>query len=114
MAKDSALPVLTHVLGYLTGILAPLIILLVSKEEYVKRHARLALNWQISIMIYYLLFFVMIMPGFPVILIFIAVLLFVALSIVNLIFVVMAAIRAGEGKLWSYPLAIPFLRNKNQ
>lgn len=53
MAKDNTLNIITHILGYFTNWIGPLIILLVTKEKDVKEHAKKALNWQISLIIYY-------------------------------------------------------------
>jgi len=101
--KDNSLPVATHVLGLFTGWLAPLIILLVTGEEHVKNHARMALNWQLSLLIY------AIVSG---ILTFIIVgwFLLVAVFVLDVIFCIMAAVKAGRGELWQYPLSIPFLK----
>lgn len=101
--KNNTLPVLTHILGLFTGWLAPLIILLVASEEPVKNHARMALNWQISLLIYAVVsgVLVLIIVGF---------FLLVAVFVLNVIFCIMAAVKAGRGELWEYPLAIPFLK----
>ncbi len=101
--KDNTLPILTHLLGLLTGFLGPLIILLAVKEEYVKKHAKKALNWQISLVIYALASFVLIF-------IFVGIFTMFVVSILNLIFCIIAAVKAGNNELWDYPLTIPFLK----
>lgn len=99
---DSSLKVLTHILGLLVGFLGPLIILLVTEDEEVKKHAKKALNWQISVIIYMIV---------SVILIFVIIGLFllIALIIIDIVFCIMAATKASKEELWNYPLAIPFL-----
>lgn len=104
MAKDdTTLGVLAHVLGILIGWLGPLIIYLVADNENVKNHARAALNWQLSLIIYLLISFVLmfVLIGFLTALI---------VLILDLVFSIMAAVKAGEGKVWKYPMAIPFFK----
>jgi uncharacterized Tic20 family protein len=68
-----------------------------------KAHSKKALNWQISLAIYLIisgiLMFVLI--GF----LFIAV-----LSVMNLVFCILAAVKASEGEIWDYPVTINFLK----
>lgn len=101
--SDKTLPVLAHLLGLIGGFIGPLIILLVSKDENAKKHSKNALNWQFSFLIYIFISFVLmiILIGF---------FLLIALAILNLVFAIMAAVKAGENKLWKYPLAIHFFK----
>ena len=103
--KDNTLPVLAHILGLFSGFLGPLIILLVSKEKRVQDHCKLVLNWHFSLIIYYVLSIILmiILIGFLGLVVF---------SILNLIFSIMGAVKASEGKLWKYPLSIPFFKVK--
>ena len=87
------------------NILAPLVIWLLKKEEspFLDRQGKEALNFQISFSIYsiiaWLLTFILI--GF---------LLFAILIPVHIIFTVIAAVKANDGKDYQYPLCIRFLR----
>jgi hypothetical protein len=106
MTKDTnnrALNILTHILALFFSFLAPLIILIVSEDKLTKKHSREALNWQISLIIYEIIsvILMLVLVGF--------VLLFVV-EILNLIFCIMAAIRASEGNFYKYPLTIKFLK----
>lgn len=94
--------ILAHVLGLLTGFIGPLIIYLATADPEVKRHARIALNWQISLLIYLFV---------SVILIFvlIGVFLFFIVLLLDLVFCIMAAIKASEGVAWPYPLTLPLI-----
>ncbi len=103
--SNNTLPILTHVLGLLTGWLGPLIILLATSEEPVKNHARMALNWQLSFLIYALV------SGLLA-LVFVGFFLLIAVSILDLVFCIMAAVKAERGELWKYPVTIPFLKVK--
>ncbi len=103
--KDNTLPILAHLLGLFTGFLGPLIILLAADDNLSKKHAKMSLNWQFSAMIYGIVSFILlfILIGF---------ILLPALAVLNLVFVIIATIRASEDKLWKYPLAIPFFNVK--
>jgi uncharacterized Tic20 family protein len=102
MSKDNIV-VLPHILGLFTWFIGPLIFLLVSEDSDMKAHSKKALNWQISLAIYLIisgiLMFVLI--GF----LFIAV-----LSVMNLVFCILAAVKASEGEIWDYPVTINFLK----
>ena len=102
--EDTALPLLTHILGIFTGFIGALIILLVTNDEYAKKHARRALNWQLSLLIYYIISFilVLVLVGFVLIGVF---------ALLNIIFCIIAAVRANKGELYTYPLTIQFLKD---
>lgn len=101
--QDTTLPVLTHILGLLTGFLGPLIILLAVEDKNAKDHSKYALNWQFSLMIYMLASAILslILIGF---------LFIFALIVLDIILPIMAAVKAGDNKLWQYPLAIRFFK----
>ena len=86
------------------GFIAPLVIWLMKRDEdpFVGYHAREALNFQISLIIYvlasFLLMFVLI--GF--------VLIFVVL-IYALVVMIIAGIRAANGEFYRYPLIFRFV-----
>lgn len=103
-ASDRSLPVLAHILAFLTGFLGPLIVLLATQDASAKAHARRALNWQISLMIYLLI-------SFPLCFILIGIPLMIALSLCNFIFCILGAVKAGNGVLWDYPMTIRFLKD---
>ena len=111
MAKqqDTTLPVLAHILGLITGFLGPLIILLAADDEVSKNNARAALNWQLSIIIYVVVAMLLMLT---IVLIPLSILIFIALGIMNLVFCIIGAVRAGNGELYAYPLTIPFWKVK--
>jgi len=102
---SNSLPVLAHILGIFTSWLGPLIILLATGEERIKNHARTALNWQLSFIIY------SIVSGVLTI-VFVGFVLLGVLFVLDLVFCIMAAVKASRGELWKYPLTIPFLKAK--
>jgi len=101
--ESRTLAILAHVLGLIAYFIGPLIILLVTEDKDVKKHARNALNWQISLIIYFIVagILVFLLIGF---------LLLPALAIVNIVFSIMAAVKASNDELWKYPLSIQFLK----
>ncbi len=64
-------------------------------------HGKIVLNWVISVVIYGICSIILAFLG-------IGFLMLIALGVVNLVFVILAAIKANEGQIWKYPLAIPF------
>ena len=116
---EKTLEILTHVLGIISGFIGPLIILLASENENVKNHSRRALNWQFSLLIYYGIVFIFFIISLILIVILIGFIfiwiiwtLFIALGICNLVFCILAAVRASNNEIYSYPLAIRFFQEK--
>jgi uncharacterized Tic20 family protein len=85
-------------------ILGPLIVWLAKRGDSpeIDAHGKESLNFQISMLIYNLVAGVLclLLIGFA--------LLFI-LHILNLVFVIVASIKASEGKLYRYPLTIRFI-----
>jgi uncharacterized Tic20 family protein len=103
-SNERTLAVLSHVLTFVGGFIAPLIILLVSESEYVRKHARRSLNWQISTIIYMIVSIILVF-------VLIGILLIIALVVLDIVFVILASVKASNDELWDYPLAIPFLKD---
>lgn len=90
------------------GLIGPIVIWRVKKDKYPElvAHGKVAVNWVLSYSIYVmvgelLFFFTPISPFlFPVL---------IALGLACIAFPIKAAIKANEGVLWQYPLAIRFL-----
>jgi len=104
-SKDARnMAMLCHLLG-LVGFLAPLVIWLIEKDKhrFVDEHGRAAMNYQISIMIYYFV-------SWALCFVIIGFFLVAALTILHVIFVIVGAVKASKGKPWRYPIAITFLR----
>ncbi len=100
---DNTLNILAHILGLFTGFLGPLIIFLASKDKVAKKHAKYALNWQFSLMIY-------VFVSIPLIFFLIGFILLPALIILNMVFCIIAIVKASENTFWKYPLTIPFFK----
>ena len=97
----------------LGNILGPLVIWLLRKDDLpsVDKHGKAALNFNISIAVYGL---IAVAISLPLIFILIGIpLLFASIAglfIWWLIATVVAAVKAGNGEFWEYPLSIRFLR----
>ena len=107
--SQKLLSFIVHFSGAFTLFLGPLTILLLTKDGYVKNHARKALNWQITFSIYCAGYVILalIIPG---ILLFAYIIMFPLNTIVCLI----GGVNAIDGKFWDYPLAIEFLKVKEE
>ena len=86
-------------------ILGPLVVWLIKKDEFpfVEEQGKEALNFQISMTIYGIVAFILcfVLIGFP---------LLIAIGILDLILVIVAAVRASSGQAYRYPLTIRFIR----
>lgn len=87
------------------SVIAPLIIWLWKRDSspYVDEHGKEALNFQISMAIYGVIAFILcfVLIGF---------LILPVLLITDLVFIVMAAIKANDGQSYRYPLTIRLLK----
>ncbi len=100
--NDAGLAALTHILALFTWILGPLLVYVFTDDEFVKENAANALNWQISFSIYMVISAVLmvVLIGF---------LFVVILGLLDLIFCIVAAVKASEGEAWDYPITINLL-----
>lgn len=89
----------------LGNIIGPVLVWQIKKHEIpaVVAHAKEALNFQISCFIYLVVaaILIFIVIGFP---------LMVAVGLFNLVCVIIAALKANDGRPWSYPITIRFLK----
>ena len=84
--------------------IAPLIIWLIKRDEdaFAEYHAREALNFQISLIIYFIVSAIMII-------ILIGLVLLVVVAIFAFIVMIIAGVKAASGQLYRYPLTIRFV-----
>lgn len=101
---------LSHVgtlIGYAVpfgNIIVPLIIYSMKKESpLIREHSRRSLNFQLSITIYILISFVLM-------LVLIGILIVGVLVVLQLVFVIIATIKADKDELYHYPLTIEFVK----
>lgn len=100
-SEPKSMATLAQVLGIVTGFLGPLIIYLVSgdKDRFVKHHSAEALNFQLTVLIAYLVSFVLmlVLVGF---------LLFFVVWVLAIVWGIQAAIAANRGEWYRYPISI--------
>lgn len=106
-SDERTLAILSHILAIIPGIgiLGPLIIYLLKNQDsnYVAYHSRESLNFQITVIIGYII------ATFLLILL-IGIVLFWVIGIVNTILVIVATIRASENKLYRYPVNLRLIK----
>lgn len=107
---DTTMGALPHILGLLFGFIGPLLVYVFSDDDFVRDNAAKALSWQVFFLIYSILAFssTVILLGF---------LLLPALVAMNIIFPIIAAVKASDGKVWSYPFTLDIVngrRNRQQ
>jgi uncharacterized Tic20 family protein len=92
---EKTMAMLAHLLTFVSTILAPLIIYLVKKDEsqFVATHAKESLNFQITLVIVCIILAITIIGLF----------LIWIVGILALVCVIIATIRANEGKIYRYP-----------
>lgn len=87
------------------NIIIPLIIWLVKRESssYVDYHGKESLNFQISLLLYFGIAFVLafVLVGF---------ILMIPLWIFGLVMILIAGLKANEGQLYRYPMTIRFIK----
>lgn len=104
-ADEKLWATLMHVGGIVFGFLAPLIGYFVLKDRgpFVREHTVSALNWQLTLLIGYIV-------GYVTTLLFIGFLILPAVSIVAIIFGIIAALAANKGESYRYPFSIAFVK----
>jgi uncharacterized Tic20 family protein len=104
-SEDRTMAVLAHVLGIFTSFVGPLIIWLVKKDQspFVDDQGREALNFQITLIIGYLISAIATV-------ICIGPILAIALSVVAIIFGIMGAVAANKGEAYRYPFNIRLIK----
>ena len=104
-SEERTLAILAHVLTLIGGFLAPLIIWLLKKDEsnFVSENAKESLNFQITLIL------AMIVCGI-LMLIIIGAFLMMLVGLLALVFIIVATIRASEGKVYRYPMNIRFIK----
>ena len=87
------------------GIIGPLICWLTRKDEsaWIDIHGKNSLNFQLSILLYITLTIPLcfILVGIPIVVVF---------AMLKVICVIIASIKAPQGEIFRYPLAIPFFQ----
>ena len=91
----------------MAGIILPIVLWQIKKDELpgIDAHARVVLNWIISVIIY-------ILVCIPLCLVLIGIPLLFVLFLAIIIMPIVGGIKANDGVLWKYPGSIPFFTVK--
>ncbi|HLR86539.1 MAG TPA: DUF4870 domain-containing protein [Wenzhouxiangella sp.] len=99
------LSVLSGLVVPLAGLIVPIVIYLVKKDELpgLKPHGDVVFNWMISALIYAIVSVILmiVLVGF---------LLAPLVAILSLVFPIIGGIKASDGEVWPYPLSIRFFK----
>jgi len=101
-SDEKTLALISHIVTLVSQFIAPLIIYLIKKDEssFVAAHAKESLNFQLTILIICILLIVTVL----------GILLLWIVGIYVFVLVIVATIRASEGKLYRYPFTIRFIK----
>jgi len=101
-SDEKTLALISHIVTLVSQFIAPLIIYLVKKDEssFVAAHAKESLNFQLTVLVICILLIVTV----------IGILLLWLVGIYVFVLVIIATIRASEGKLYKYPFTIRFIK----
>jgi uncharacterized protein len=104
-SDETTWSMLSHLGGIVLGFLVPLVVMLTKGNEspYTKYHSVEALNFQITILIGYVVASVLTLAV-------IGLILFPVLIIVNIVFCVMAGMAANKGETYKYPFTLRLVK----
>jgi hypothetical protein len=96
---------LIHVGGIIIGFISPLLgyLLLKDRSTFVGENSKNALNFQITIVIAYVV-------GWILTFVVIGIVVLLAAWVVNIVFSIMGAVAANKGQVYKYPLTIAFIK----
>jgi len=104
-ADEKLWATLIHLGGLFFGFLAPLVGYLVLKDRgpFVRAHSATALNFQLTLLIAYVVgsILTVVLVGFFIL---------AAVWVLNVVFCIVAAVKANRGDWYTYPLTITFVR----
>lgn len=91
--------------GIILGFIGPLIVMLVfgPRNAFVKSQSTEALNFQITVIIGYII-------GFVLTIVVIGLFVVIAIAIASLIFMIIAAVKNNQGIEYRYPICIRFVK----
>ncbi|MCF7750965.1 DUF4870 domain-containing protein [Bacillus subtilis subsp. subtilis] len=106
-ADQRTMALVAHILGIFTWFIGPLIIWMINKDDssksFVTDQAKEALNFQITITIAMLICFVLMI-------VIIGGLLAPLVGIVNIVFCIIAAVKANNGEAYRYPFTLRLIK----
>lgn len=103
--ESRKLAVLSHLLGLLTGMVVPLILLIITDQSkpFVRKHAAEALNFQLTLVIVYFISFIL---SFFLV----GIIGFIVFGLLDIVLSIQAAMKARKGVVYRYPFTIRLIR----
>ena len=103
-ADEKLWATLVHLGGLFVGFLAPLIGFLVLKDRgpFVRAHTATALNFQLTLLIAYIV-------GAVLSVVIIGIFILIAAYVLNIVLCIVAAVKANRGDWYKYPVTISFI-----
>lgn len=97
--------ILTHVGGLFIPVIAPLVIYLVLRDRgpFIRHHSATALNFHVTMTLASIV-------GGILTIVLVGILILAAVGILWFVLAIVAALAAGRGDFYTYPLSIPFVR----
>jgi uncharacterized Tic20 family protein len=104
-SDERTFAILSHVLSLVVGILGPLIIWLIKKDEsqYVNECAKESLNFQITV-------YIGLIIGGITAAILIGIIILAVIGVADVVFVIIAAIKTSENKIYRYPFNLRLIK----
>ena len=96
---------LVHIGGIFFGFLPALVAYLLLKDRgpFIRAHTATALNFQLTMLI-------AAVAGTILVLLIVGIFILLAISVLVIVFSIIAAMAANSGELYTYPLSIPFVK----
>jgi uncharacterized Tic20 family protein len=106
-SDERVLGILSHILAIVPGIgiFGPLVIWLIKKDEssFVEANAKESLNFQLTMLIAYAVSWILVI-------VLIGALLFFVIWVVNIVLVIVAAVKTSENKIYRYPFNLRLIK----
>ena len=102
---EKNIAMLAHLLTFVAPFLAPLIIYVLKKNDsqFIAAHAKESLNFHLTLIVIFIISMILI-------LVLIGILLLCLIGLATTVLVIVASIRASEGRLYKYPFTIQFVK----
>jgi uncharacterized protein len=106
-SDERTFAILSHILAIVPGIgiFGPLVIWLIKKDEspFVEANAKESLNFQLTMLIAYVVSWILVI-------VLIGVLLFFVIWLLNIILVIVASVKTSENKIYRYPFNLRLIK----
>jgi uncharacterized Tic20 family protein len=106
-SDERVMGILSHILAIVPGIgiFGPLVIWLIKKDEssFVEANAKESLNFQLTMLIAYAVSWILVI-------VLIGALLFFVIWVVNIVLVIVAAVKTSENKIYRYPFNLRLIK----